>query len=82
MVRTQIMLTEEQHARLKDESARTGLSLAELIRQALDERYDHVSGDERRRLLDAAFGGWGERTETGAEYVERVRSGTRRRLSR
>ena len=75
------MLTEEQHSRLKEESARTGLSLAELIRQALAERYDHVSGDERRRLLAAAFGGWGDHGETGAEYVERVRSGSRRRLS-
>lgn len=82
MHRTQITLTDAQYARLRDESTRTGQSLAELIRQALDERYQALSEAERLRLLDSAFGGWAEREETGAEYVERVRSGTRRRLSR
>lgn len=81
MHRTQIMLTDAQHARLKDESARTGRSLAELIRNALDERYAPLSDGERQRLFDAAYGGWGERTESGAEYVDRIRSGSRRRLS-
>lgn len=82
MHRTQITLTDAQYARLRDESTRTGQSLAELIRRALDERYQPLSEAERLRLLDSAFGGWAEREETGAEYVERVRSGTRRRLSR
>jgi hypothetical protein len=80
MRRTQITLTDAQYARLRDESARTGMSLAGLIRQALDERYQPLSDAERLQLLDSAFGAWGEREETGAEYVERVRSGTRRRL--
>lgn len=80
MRRTQITLTDAQYARLRDESARTGISLAGLIRQALDERYQPLSEAERLRLLDSAFGAWAEHEETGEEYVELVRSGTRRRL--
>jgi hypothetical protein len=82
MHRTQITLTDAQYARLRDESARSGLSLAELIRRALDERYEQPSGTERLRLLDSAFGAWSGREETGAEYVERVRSGTAGRVRR
>lgn len=80
MRRTQIMLTETQYAHLQDEAARTGHSLAELIRRALDERYGAPSDVDRLRLLDAAFGAWADGEETGAEYVERMRSGTARRL--
>lgn len=80
MHRTQITLTDAQYLRLHQESARTGLSLAELIRRALDQRYGSVSDAARRRLLESAFGSWADRDETGAEYVERVRSGTARRL--
>jgi hypothetical protein len=80
MHRTQITLTDMQYATLRDESKRSGLSLAELIRRAVDERYQAPSTAERLRLLDAAFGGWTGRDESGAEYVERIRSGTRRRL--
>jgi predicted DNA-binding protein len=80
MHRTQITLTDSQYARLCDESMRTGRSLAELIRRALDEHYDGVSDAERLRLLDNAFGAWANRRESGAAFVERVRSGTARRL--
>ncbi len=37
--RTQITLTDRQHALLRDESSRTGLSLAELVRRAVDKTY-------------------------------------------
>ena len=37
--RTQITLTDRQHALLLDESLRTGLSLAELVRRAVDVVY-------------------------------------------
>jgi 23S rRNA U2552 (ribose-2'-O)-methylase RlmE/FtsJ len=80
MHRTQITLTDSQYARLRDESARSGRSLAELVRRALDERYDAVSKADRLRLLDSAFGAWAHRGENGAAFVERVRSGTARRL--
>ena len=80
MHRTQITLTDSQYARLRDESAKSGRSLAALVRRALDERYEVVSRDDRLRLLDIAFGAWGDREEGGAEFVERVRAGTGRRL--
>jgi hypothetical protein len=37
--RTQVTLTDRQHAFLRDESARTGLSMAELMRRALDTTF-------------------------------------------
>ena len=37
MVRTQILLTEEQHAFLRELSRKTGLPLSELVRRAVDE---------------------------------------------
>jgi hypothetical protein len=37
--RTQITLTDRQHAFLRDESARTGLPMTELIRRAVDATY-------------------------------------------
>jgi hypothetical protein len=37
--RTQITLTDRQHAYLLGESERTGLSLAELVRRAIDSVY-------------------------------------------
>jgi hypothetical protein len=80
MHRTQISLTDQQYERLRSESTSSGHSLAELIRRALDARYGAVSEADRVRLLDSAFGGWAGRGEDGAAFVERVRSGTARRL--
>jgi len=37
--RTQITLTDRQHARLLDEAWRSGLSMAELVRRAVDAVY-------------------------------------------
>jgi hypothetical protein len=37
--RTQIILTDRQHAFLLDESSRSGLSLGELVRRAIDTVY-------------------------------------------
>jgi Ribbon-helix-helix protein, copG family len=82
MHRTQITLTDSQYARLRDESERTGKSLAALIRSALDEHYDEVSDADRLKLLDGAFGAWARRNEGGAAFVERVRSGSARRLAK
>jgi hypothetical protein len=48
--------------------------LAGLVRRALDERYDAVSKADRLRLLDAAFGAWTHRDESGVEFVSWPRS--------
>lgn len=81
MIRTQISLTEEQKRRLDAESAKTGLSMSELIRRLIDEQY----GTEQRDVeawhaaIDAAAGAWKDRDFDGEEYVERLRTGRRLR---
>jgi len=57
--RTQVTLTDRQHAFLLAESARTGLSLAELVRRAVDETY---RTQQRRRVrgFDIGLGIWRE----------------------
>jgi hypothetical protein len=77
--RTQIILEDEQYARLKDEAVRTGLGLGELVRRALDEKYARGGADERSRKLDLSFGAWDVEVD-GEQYVEGLRAGLGRRL--
>jgi predicted DNA-binding protein len=70
--RTQITLTDEQYDRLKREARRTGASLSELIRQAVDARYAGTV-DDWEAALDAAFGLWADRVLDPVEYVQRLR---------
>jgi Ribbon-helix-helix domain len=74
--RTQITLTEEQYSRLLTLSGKTGLSLSELVRRALDRTY---SGSGVQALADG-FGAWGGRPLDGEAYVERLRQGLAARL--
>ena len=74
--RTQITLRDDQYTRLRLEAMKTGASLSELIRKAVDEKYAGPTIEERKRALDASFGAWADRTdipETGEEYVRRLR---------
>jgi hypothetical protein len=57
--RTQVTFTDDQHAYLRGESARTGLSLAELVRRAVDETY-RPERRTRLRGFDVGFGIWRE----------------------
>lgn len=57
MIRTQVQLTEEQFRMLKEVSASTGRSMAELIREAVD-RLGAVAGVDRRARAIAAIGGF------------------------
>ena len=50
MIRTQIQLTETQTAALKALSARTGLSMAELIRRGVDHVVE-TGGVDREELI-------------------------------
>jgi Ribbon-helix-helix protein, copG family len=77
--RTQITLTDAQYEALRRESARTGLSLAELVRRALSA-HSRTGGPDSSRALDASFGCWTDRDLDGAEYVERLRPGLGQRL--
>ena len=78
--RTQITLTDEQYERLRQESARTGLGLAELVRRALDATLGSASLEDKLRAIDRSFGAWRHLDVDGAEYVERIRPGLGRRL--
>jgi hypothetical protein len=53
MIRTQISLTEEQHEVLLREAGRRGISMAALIREAVDGHLDERRR-RRARLLEAA----------------------------
>lgn len=82
--RTQITLTDRQYERLRAESRRNGLGLAELIRRAVDRTYGWTSNDAMSAALDSSAGCWSAREddlEDGAAYVERIRHGMAGRLA-
>lgn len=79
--RTQITLTDEQYERLRMESDRTGLGLAELIRRAIDCAYGSTLHEEAVAGLASSFGSWTERDDHAAAYVDRLRRGMAQRLA-
>lgn len=58
MIRTQVQLSEEQARALKDTATARGVSIAEVIRQALDEHLGHQAGQFRRQRAIRAIGGY------------------------
>lgn len=61
MVRTQIQLTEDQYNRLKKTATRKGVSVAEIIRQSVDNTLaseDLPNHDEMRDRARAIFGAY------------------------
>ena len=52
MVRTQVMLSEHQHQQLKLMSKENGVSLSELVRQAIDGMFANQKKDKRKSMLD------------------------------
>ena len=86
--RTQVYLTNEQLSALERQQRRTGTNRSELIRRAIDREYlghSRMSKDDQLGAIRSASGAWKTRSETGADYVARLRSGrlarTRRRSS-
>jgi len=86
MLRTQISLTESDRLLLDAAAARTGRSVAALIRDAVQVVYARGrSAEQDKAALRSTSGAWaaaGERTgstPTGEQYVERLRSGRRLR---
>jgi hypothetical protein len=67
------MLSDRQHAFLHEESQRTGLSVAELVRRAVDAAYrPHVR--PRLRGLELSFGVWRrpDATVSGRRPIRRL----------
>lgn len=78
--RTQIYLSKAQATALDREAHRRGTTRSHLIREAIEERYGaDVDLDRVRQVLAATAGLWSDRTETGEEYVETMRTGDRLR---
>jgi hypothetical protein len=75
--RLQVTLDDDQYARLRQRSAETGASIAELVRRSLDATTggtSHSTGtEERLAAIRATAGAWKGRDEDGASYVERSR---------
>lgn len=79
--RTQITLTDAQYERLRRESARSGLGLAELIRRAIERSYGTADSNQMLEALDDSFGSWVDQEEDGEAFVESLRRGMSRRLA-
>ena len=78
MLRTQISLTVEERRTLDAEAARTGRSVAALIRDAVEAMYGtERSTDADLATMRRAFGSWKDRELDGAAWVDQLRSGTR-----
>lgn len=76
-------LTTEELTALDRAQRETGADRSELIRRAVDREYvgrTRLSKEHRVALVRRAAGAWKGRTETGAEYVERLRSSRLGRL--
>lgn len=65
MIRMQVQLTERQVAALKDRSRRTGVSLAALVREAVDSSIERQSDRDRWERALGAVGAF----ESGATDV-------------
>jgi hypothetical protein len=80
VVRTQLYLDDEIHARLRDLARRQGRTISELVRDALDRTYGKAGPNALSASLRAVCGLWKDRDDIGdtAGYVRRLRRDTRR----
>ena len=80
MNRTQIYLSDEEARALEREARATGRTKSRLIREAIDRVYlGKRTAAEVLSSLEKSAGAW-RRRESGAAYVERLRSGRLARI--
>jgi hypothetical protein len=80
MVRTQIYLSDGEAKALEREARTTGRTKSRLIRDAIDRVYlGGKDASDVLRSLEKSAGAW-RRRESGAAYVERLRSGRLARI--
>jgi hypothetical protein len=78
MQRTQISLTRAERQLLDDAAARTGRSIAALIRDAVNTVYgEGRSSDDDLAAMRRGFAAWAEREGDSAAWVDHIRSGRR-----
>jgi hypothetical protein len=81
----QVSVEDEEYERLERESARTGRSIGELVRSAINKEYGNT---HRERLLQAVRESAGSAEPedfdglSGEEYVEKIRRGWSERAER
>jgi metal-responsive CopG/Arc/MetJ family transcriptional regulator len=75
MARTQVYLGQGELELLDRASADSGASRSELIRRAVRATFGEQHKDEKLRALQTTAGAWSDRQQTGAEYVDALRSG-------
>jgi predicted DNA-binding protein len=80
--RTQVILSDAQYSRLKQESQRTGVGLAELVRRAVAVVYGVSGAQQVDEALEQSFGAWKDYDLDGEAYVEHLRRGLGQRLAR
>lgn len=75
MARAQVYLGQDELDLLDRASRDSGASRSELIRRAVRATFGERRKDDKLQALKATAGGWSDRDETGAEYVDALRSG-------
>jgi endonuclease YncB( thermonuclease family) len=80
MKRAQIYLIEDLWKALHIQSRQQGLSIPELVRQAIRDKYGN-SAPKSRQAMEALVGMWKDREDLpdSTEYVRRLREGKRLR---
>jgi predicted LPLAT superfamily acyltransferase len=68
--RTQLLLDDERHRRLEEEARRTGRSIASLVREAIDARYELETQSAGRRRAATVLLGAPRPSDPEPDWVE------------
>jgi predicted DNA-binding protein len=84
MIRTQLYLGTDIHARLRRLAKQQGRTVSDLVREALERAYGRAGVDERLATMEAIGGLWRGREdlEDTPAFVRRLRRSTHRKVPR